>query len=270
MYSLVSRFSGDINDFYFKGVPLSSLPLPIYFDIVKKIPFKADDYGVEVVTRPFHLFSAPWIGWDCKKKAIAIASWLAQNHIPFKFTAVSRLPSGEIHHVIVEAQGANGWIELDATYPSNEFAVPQEWTAKEDLPADFDGFLSGAAKLVSMYGDGPTSQALAQDFLNGMRQVSPEQMGSATVAAVVGIVVAIVSAVSGVTAAIIGAVSGKRQQERQIAAAKKLAEAQAKQIEERYEQEKAIAQQVAEAQGKSALPGWLIPAAAALGLFALL
>jgi len=267
MYKLVRRFSGDINHFTHNGKPLSQLPISQYYSLVKKVPFRKDDYGVEIVTRPYHLFASPWRGWDCKKKALAVASWLHENNIPYRFTSVSRRPDGEIHHVLVEAMKDGEWIPIDATYPENELYQEEPWTNRETLPTRAPGTLSDAPRLVSMYGEGVPSSHIADQFYRAMYRMAPEQMGEPAT-----IIAAIIGVVATVVATVIGVVSGKRRQEElldhQVQMARMQQEFQAEQTAEaakQYEQ----ATQTQQASAGSGIPGWLIPAAAALGLIAL-
>jgi len=265
MYKLVERFSGDIDYFRINGIPLSEIPFPQFFDTIKKIPFKKDPSGTEIVTRPFHLLAQPWHGWDCKKKAIVIASWLHENCIPFRFMAVSRRPDGVIHHVIVEATPSieNDPLEIDATYPENDLYIPGEWTAKEHLPNVQNYESLSGQKLVSMYGYGVPTEPGIKEFHKIARTVSAEEMGSPTVGAIIAIVGGIVSAVGAVTATVINAVASKRRQEREQEFAVKMYQEQQKQFINPEPQQTNTGTAPDYSQ-------WIIPALGALGLIAIL
>lgn len=152
MLRLVSYYSADINDFFLHGTRLSDLPFPTYYNYVKNIPYKRDYEGIEVVLRPRHILNFPGLGADCKKKAILIGSWLKENHIPFDFLAVSRKPDGEFHHVIVQAETAEGPFEIDATYSHNQLNEIQSWTAAETLSGFSSGTWDGKPTIVSIDG----------------------------------------------------------------------------------------------------------------------
>lgn len=266
MYRLVEAYSPDLRGFSAEGVPLDELELPAFFCIVASLPYRRDETGVEVVSRPYHILDANFGSWDCKKKAILIASWLRENGIPYRFTAVSRKAGGRIHHVIVEAETAQGWEEIDATYPHNELGQIQHWTNKETLSGDSEGTV-GVPVLVSMYGDGEPSPALSQSFNETLECYAPEQLGAISEAGV-AVVAAIVAAVAGITVAIISAVASRRDRERSQAF-------QAQTIQDSYALQQKLADQrvdadaAAAAEKKEQLQKLLIPAAA-IGAGALL
>lgn len=251
MYKMVDNFSQDIDCFTedTTGKRLSDIPFNSYYNLVKNLPFKKDQTGTEIITRPMHIFSTPFNGYDCKKKAIAIAAWLNQNHIPYRFKAVSRNADGDIHHVIVEAKSGDKWIEIDATYPDNYINQDQGWTNEELLPSDGPGTLGSNHKLVCMYGMEKPSIIMHRDFLRNLRNRYPEAMGSISGAAVAAIA-AIITAVGGITATIISAVSNKRQQEREIAHNLKMQEMQQKKMVEQANLQKKQTE-------KKDIPGWI-------------
>lgn len=261
MYSLAQRFTDDLEHFVLENDPrvtLAQVPLSQYYAIIRAIPFRQDDHGAEVVTRPYHLFTTPWRGWDCKKKAIALAAYLEKRGIPWRFLSVSRRPDGEIHHVLVQASVDGQWLNVDATYPDNELFEPEQWTAEEVLPSNGPGTLSGAPVLISMYGEGPPCPALAGEF-----QAKAVEMG---VAPVVGIIAAIIAAAGAVAGVIVGAVSATRRQRREHEFQMEMLEESKAATEEM--QEKAIAAQKAVAQ--PSLAKWILPAGLAAAGAALL
>lgn len=266
MYDLATTYADDIDQFVDAqtGKPLSEIPLAQYYSIIRSIPFRKDTHGVEVVTRPYHLFTAPWQGWDCKKKGIALAAYLAKNGIPFRFVSVSRRPDGAIHHVLIQAMVDGEWRDVDATYPHNELFEHQTWTAAEVLPAPGPETLSGAPVLISMYGVGEPSEELAGEFND-----KAVEMGALAAGAIAGIVAAIMGLVGGVTAAIVSAVSATRRQEREHQFQMRyLAEQEAVQTQA---QEKAIAaQKEAAAATVPAWQKWILPAGLAAGAALLL
>lgn len=220
MYNLARNYHTDIDAFEVNGQPLSKIPFPQYFDIIRAIPFRQDTTGIEVVSRPFHLFSTPFNGWDCKKKGIALASWLESNNIPWRFVAVSRRPNGDIHHVITQANLNGAWHDIDATYRHNDLYRQQAWTNQEPLSmSGNDVEIPAAPVLVSMYGQGDPNPATAAEFNHKIRQMYPQLLGS-------GIVAGIIAGVGAITATIIGAVAGKRRHDRQMEYDQMIIEAQ--------------------------------------------
>jgi len=214
MSRLVDLYAGDLNAFDVGGVPLGSTPLPIFYQAIRAIPYRQDTAGVEVVSRPYILLTAPLAGWDCKKRAIVLASWCKLHNIPYRFVAVSRRASGEIHHVITEAYIDRQWLPLDATYPRNQLFQREAWTNVELLGGE--GSPTDQPVLVSLSGDGPPLPGLTWEFTQQLQRSHPEYMGIAT-EAVVSIVTAIVAAVTAITVAIVSAVSQKKSEERRAA-----------------------------------------------------
>lgn len=213
MYRLVDRYAGDLNAINAGGAPLSAASLPAYYAAIRAIPYREDTRGVEVVTRPYIMLTAPGRGWDCKKKAIAIASWLKLHGIRYRFAAVSNRPNGEIHHVIVQAQIDNEWVDIDATYPRNRLFQREAWTNVEPLSGE--GRPSRAPVLVSMAGDGAPGPALTAEYVATVRRAYPQYMGEAGTAAgaIVAIVVAVISAAATVTGVIVNAVQERKDRE---------------------------------------------------------
>lgn len=217
MSSLVRDFSSDIRGFGVGNMSLSEFPLDRYFRFVRSLPYRQDAAPVEVIARPAHLLSQPWAGWDCKKKSILIASWLNENHIPWRFVAVSTRPDGQIHHCVTQGMIADEWRTIDATYPENELWSDTTYTTAETISGDTNG---RAAYLVCMSGDGSAADTIEMIRYRAQVLRDPAAMSGDPITlgagAIVAIVSAIVAAVGGITAAIIGAVSAKRREERAL------------------------------------------------------
>ena len=269
MGRLVDRYATDLHAFDVGGVSLADIPLPIFYRAIANIPYREDTEGIEVVTRPYLVLTAPRNGADCKKKHILIAAWLKLHNIPYRFVAVSRRPSGEIHHVIIEAYIDNEWVEIDATYPHNQLFQRQHWTNAE--------LLSGSARppsaspvLVSLSGDGAPGPALTYEYVSTMRRACPEYMGEG-VGAVVTLVVAIITAVTATVVAIVNAVSAKREGERadkrqadSIASYAQIAASQAAATQEVATQQIA-ADAAKQAKQYEMIKKWILPASIAAG-----
>lgn len=263
MSELVRYFSSDIRRFGVGETALSDFPLDRFFAFVRALPYQQDTAPVEVIARPAHLLSQPWLGWDCKKKAILIASWLNENHIPWRFVAVSTRPDGQIHHCITQGMIADEWRTIDATYPENELWSDTTYTTAETISGETKG---RAAYLVCMSGDGSPADTIEMIRYRAQVLRDPAVMSGDPITlgagAIVAIVSAIVAAVGGITAAIIGAVSAKRREERaltqQIAVARQQERIQeAEQSQTTETREKIV----------TAMKTWGIPSAIAAGLF---
>ena len=131
MYGLVRQYAGDLSRAYVrrggKLVPLSSLPLLDFYNVVKTLPYRRDKKPVEVIGRPKVLLHGDvFTGLDCKKKAVLLGSWLRLNgrRIPgfqgWRFISVSTRPDKKIHHVFNQIKLNGRWLNLDGTYADYE------------------------------------------------------------------------------------------------------------------------------------------------------
>jgi hypothetical protein len=140
MYALAA-LSGDLSSIYIhdksRPVPLSRLPLPRFYNLVRRIPYRRDDNPVEVVARPKYLIERARGGLDCKKKAVLLGAWFnANGYRPLKdwrFVAMSSKPSGSIHHVFPQINLSGEWRNADATYKYMRLLQPKRVTSFEVL-----------------------------------------------------------------------------------------------------------------------------------------
>ena len=133
MYGLVERYAGDLDLIEIDGRPASALPLDTWFDFVRKIPYRKDKRPVEVISRPLHIVTNRHLGMDCKKKAIALASWAKVNRVPYRFVASSRRPDRKLHHVFPQINLSGTWDNYDATYRHYQPRQSKTVTAAEVL-----------------------------------------------------------------------------------------------------------------------------------------
>lgn len=119
MYRLVENYHNDLSNiavvYGSKKEMFSNLTLEDAFDVIKMIPYQQDRSPVEVLSRPEYIGQSG-TGADCKKKSVLMASYLRQNGIPYRFVAVSTIPSKKIHHVFTQALINGNWENLDPTY----------------------------------------------------------------------------------------------------------------------------------------------------------
>lgn len=108
MYRLIERFHQDLGR-------LAKMPLPEFFDYVKRIPYLRDVKGRETVARP-GLLLKEFPALDCKKKAILICAWARANGVPFRLVACSERPDRKIHHVFPQVKQGDRVRNVDATY----------------------------------------------------------------------------------------------------------------------------------------------------------
>jgi hypothetical protein len=139
----VSKFSGDLDRVYFRSQKktASQLPLKKWYDKVKKMRYRRDKRGKEVIARPEIILKyGSLLGRDCKKSTILIASWAKKNNIPYRFIIVSRLPTKKMHHIYPELFINNSWIPADATYATQKIGVVAPVTNKKIVYPKNGGF----------------------------------------------------------------------------------------------------------------------------------
>lgn len=109
MVRLCTVYAGDLGT-------LARLPLPRYFDLIRKLPYKADPKNAETLSRPKFLLEKDYSFRDCDDKAILMGAWLYLNKIPFGFYASSVKPNRQLHHVWTVARLNGRNVVLDPTY----------------------------------------------------------------------------------------------------------------------------------------------------------
>lgn len=188
MRMLVDTYYTDLCEYGY-----NQLRLEDFFNFVKNLPYKKDAEPIEIIARPKHILTLQ--SFDCKKKAILIASFLKCNSYDYDFIGVSSRPTGEIHHVIVRAYINGETIDIDATYPQNEL-IDYRWTNEMYLSGDASGTDKPILLILSGNDDTESFKKLSHHIY----------MGEAG-----GIIAAIVAGVAAVTSAVIGAVSARRR-----------------------------------------------------------
>ncbi len=131
MHWLIKNFCRDLQKIAVDGVRLSNLSLKQFFTIIKDIHYEMDEAPIEIVMRPIYLFSAE--KGDCKKKAIAISSYLKLKKIPYRLIASSSRKDKKIHHVFPQAKMNGEWVNVDATYPQYSIGQQKKLTKYEVL-----------------------------------------------------------------------------------------------------------------------------------------
>lgn len=120
MYRMIDSYHNDLERFLVKRsgrlVPVTSLSLFEFFDLVRKIPYRRDIHNIEVVARPEKILRSSDAGMDCKKKSVLMSSYCRSVNIPFRLIASSRRSDGRIHHVFPQAKISGRWRNIDATY----------------------------------------------------------------------------------------------------------------------------------------------------------
>lgn len=112
MRSLAITFSSDV-------IPYEHLGIAGFYEVLRKLPYKKDPQGLELVKRPGFTLSSIGPGGDCDDKAVAMAAMLYRLHIPFRFLAGGRQKTGPLHHVWVQGYVNGRWVDMDPTYEWN-------------------------------------------------------------------------------------------------------------------------------------------------------
>ena len=109
MARICTQYAGDLGE-------LAKMPLPRFFDLVRKLPYMPDPQNAETLSRPRYLLEKDFSFRDCDDKAILMGAWCYLNGHPFGFYASSLKPSRQLHHVwtVAKINGKN--VILDPTY----------------------------------------------------------------------------------------------------------------------------------------------------------
>lgn len=120
MNRLIDSYCNDLQKIFIKKegklIPLTSLNMIEFFNLVRKIPYRQDIKPIEVISRPNGILKNASLGMDCKKKAILIASYFKNRQLPYRLIASSKRKNRRIHHVFPQVQLAGKWLNMDATY----------------------------------------------------------------------------------------------------------------------------------------------------------
>lgn len=109
MARICTQYAGDLGE-------LAKMPLPRFFDLVRKLPYMPDPQNAETLSRPRYLLEKDYAFRDCDDKAILMGAWCYLNGHQFGFYASSVKPSRQLHHVwtVAKINGKN--VILDPTY----------------------------------------------------------------------------------------------------------------------------------------------------------
>lgn len=119
MYRLASAWAEDM-------APYASCSLIEIFNLLKSLPFNPDPEDTEFLQRPWYTLNQVGEGGDCDDKAICAGAWATLNGIPFRFVAVSKSKSEDLHHVYTEMYINGTWEAFDPTYAFNVLGRPMD------------------------------------------------------------------------------------------------------------------------------------------------
>jgi hypothetical protein len=88
-----------------------------FYEFVKKIPYRPDPEGHELIQRPAYTLKH---GGDCDDKTVLVLAYCHYHKIPCGYSLVSDNPLKTYHHIfpfIIDKIGVK--IDFDATYRSN-------------------------------------------------------------------------------------------------------------------------------------------------------
>jgi len=109
MARICTQYAGDLGK-------LAKMPLPRFFDLVRKLPYMPDPQNAETLSRPRYLLQKDYAFRDCDDKAILVGAWCYLNGHPFGFYASSVKPSRQLHHVWTVARINGKAVIIDPTY----------------------------------------------------------------------------------------------------------------------------------------------------------
>lgn len=104
------------------------MTFPAWFNYVRKMKYRQDRPGIEIIARPEIVLNGDDVGADCKKKAILIASWLQIHGIPWRLITSSTRADKKIHHVFPQYLAGDNWVNADATYSRFRIGQPKKVT----------------------------------------------------------------------------------------------------------------------------------------------
>lgn len=137
MHKLILKYYRDLQNFRIRkngrSVPLLSLTIKEFFNLVRKIPYRQDKKAVEIIARPKHILKHRALGMDCKKKSVLMASYCKSKKIPYRLIGSSIRENRRIHHVFPQAYLSGEWKNLDATYNNYRIFEPKKVTNYELL-----------------------------------------------------------------------------------------------------------------------------------------
>ncbi len=125
------RFLADT--YYQDMAPYATMSLLEVFDLVRKIPYRADPPEVEFLQRPMATLNGTGWGGDCDDKAICMAAWAKLNGIPYRFLAVSGDKNRPVHHVLTLMYIGGNWVPVDPTYSHYTLGRTLERYARREL-----------------------------------------------------------------------------------------------------------------------------------------
>lgn len=109
MYRLADSYSTDLGE-------LAGLPLDVFFDKVKQIPYRKEPGRFQFLSRPQWVLSGLSPVVACANKAIMVGAWAKQNRFPFRFVAVGTALTRPVNHVYTQIFLAGLWQNVDPTY----------------------------------------------------------------------------------------------------------------------------------------------------------
>jgi len=122
MHLFVRKFFNDM-------APYASMSLPEIYEKIKRLPFRHDPRGIELVKRPMFTMQQIGAGGDCDDKSVALASWAVLNGIPYRFIAVGRKKPNKrkilLSHVFPQLYIYGSWLSADPTYAFNQLGTVQ-------------------------------------------------------------------------------------------------------------------------------------------------
>jgi len=118
--------------YYQDAAPLARLTVLEFFNFVaKKIDYKKDPPGIELVMRPAYTIKRG--AGDCDDKAVLFLAWCKLKNIPCGYSIVSQKENKPYHHIFTFLIIDNKRIDADATYNFNKLGEKKSWLKRLDF-----------------------------------------------------------------------------------------------------------------------------------------
>jgi len=121
----------DMSETYFADCfPYMRESLNVFFDRVKRLPYRMEDGDFQAICRPYYTLNALAPVSACVNKSVCMGAYLRCRSIPYRYTIVAKSALEPYHHVYCEGYIGSSWIPLDATYANGQLGRVEEWGRK--------------------------------------------------------------------------------------------------------------------------------------------
>lgn len=119
-----------VKTYYNDCYQFNNMSITDIFNMIKKIPYKADPHGIEFVRRPAKLLESN--AGDCDDKTCLFLACLKVKKIKCGYAIVKGPGKKFFHHIFPFAIIDKNIIDLDATYPQNYIGMKKQWAERKN------------------------------------------------------------------------------------------------------------------------------------------